>query len=458
MSCYVNINNLTRNFIDKRMRCLLASMLMVENKETSVNKELLPRRRVVVTGMGMVTPLGLNVAETWKNLIDGKSGIIPIESKYTKVKVAGQIKDFDPTISGVLIPKDLKKVSHPAQLSVAAAFEALTNAGLLGPDKKILPTINAENVGVKIGTGIGGATEIAEVGERLKKDGRISPFAALLIEPERVASVVSIKFGLKGPLATPVAACATGNISITLGYQDIALGEADIMVVGGAESMFYANEVGFGLYSAVGALSEDADTKASRPFHKTRNGFVMGEGAGVLVLEEYEHAKKRGAKILVELVGYKNTSDAGSDTEPSGEGAERAMRGALKKAGEIAEKGIIYVNAHATSTPVGDRKELEAINGVLKNRDSRDFHISSTKGATGHLMGAAGAVEAIFCIKALEAGIVPPTINLDDSLEEGEGVNLVPIDAQRKKIDVAVNNGFGFGGINSTTVFAIPED
>lgn len=273
-----------------------------------------------------------------------------------------------------------------------------------------------------------------------------------------MSSVVSIKFGLKGPLATPVAACATGNISITLGAQDIALDEADIMIVGGTESMFYANQVGFGLYDSVRALSRDNDLKASRPFHVTRNGFVMGEGAGVLVLEEYEHAKKRGAKILAELVGYKNTADAGSDTEPSGEGAERAMIGALKKAGEIAEKGTIYINAHATSTPAGDKVEIEAIKRVFKNRGFNGITVSSTKGATGHLMGAAGAVEAIFCIKALGEGVVPPTINLDNALEEGQGVNLVPLDSQKKQVDVVVNNGFGFGGINSATVFAMPED
>lgn len=437
---------------------LLASMLMVENREAPANEEVIGRRRVVVTGIGMVTPLGLNGDTTWKNLIDGKSGITPIESKYTPIKVAGQIKDFDPLSSGVIVvPKELGRISRPAQLSLAAAFEALTNAGLLGSDKKLLTGINAENVGVKIGTGIGGAPTIAEISERLKAGKKISPFAALLIEPERVSSVVSIKFGLKGPLATPVAACATGNIAITLGCQDIALGEADIMVVGGTESMF-ENEIGFALYDAVNALSKDPDARASRPFHRTRNGFVMGEGAGVLVLEEYEHAKRRGAKILAEVVGYKNTADAESDTEPSGEGAERAMIGSLKKAGVIAEKGTIYVNAHATSTPIGDRVELGAIAKTLRSKALDNFAVSSTKGATGHLMGAAGAVEAIFCIKALQDGVIPPTINLDDPLEEGAGINLVPIDAQKRKIDGAVNNGFGFGGINSTIVFAIPKD
>lgn len=430
---------------------------MRERGEFPSSTEFARQRRIVVTGIGMVTPLGLDVNTTWENLKAGKSGITPIESKLTLIKVAGQVKDFDPASSGVISTKELLRISRSSQMSVVAAFEALTNAGLLGQDKKLLPSINSELIGVKIGTGIGGATEIPEVSEKLKSGRRVSSLDSLRVEPERVASVVSMKFGLRGPLAAPTAACATGNIAITWGYQDIFSGEADIMVVGGVESMFN-NEVTRALYDASRALSRDEDERASRPFHKTRNGFVMSEGAGVLVLEDYAHAQKRGAKILAELVGCKNTADAESDTAPSGEGAERAMRGALQKAGHIAEKGTIYVNAHATSTPKGDEIEVNAIKRVLGHRDLRDIAVSSTKGATGHLMGGAGAVEAIICIKALGEGVIPPTINLDDPLEEGEGVNLVPIDAQVKKIDVAVNNGFGFGGINSTTIFAMPED
>lgn len=431
----------------------MQNTMMAESRENPVNKEFVSQRRIVVTGLGMITPLGLNAETTWNNLIAGKSGISSIDLKHTSIKVAGLIKDFNPqeTLSPFVLPKDLRRLSRPAQLSLAATIEAFRNAGFLA-DNKLKSTIDPKRIGVRIGTGIGGSTEIGRVKKTLEEGKEISPFDALIIEPERVSSVVSMKLGLKGPLAAVTAACATGNIAITDGYKEIYMGDADIMVVGGVESAI--DPVTFELFKT--ALSSETDPhKASRPFDKTRNGFVISEGVGILILEDYEHAKKRGARILAEMVGYGNTADAGHDTAPTGEGAEQAMRVALERSGRLPTEGTIYINAHATGTSVGDKIEVEAIRRVFL--DLKNLAVSSTKGATGHLMGGAGAVEAIICIKALNDEVVPPTLNLEDPLDEGEGLNLVSKEPQRKPVKRVVNNGFGFGGINSAVVFKREE-
>lgn len=429
--------------------------MTIEGRENSVNKELTAHRRIVVTGIGMITPLGLNTETTWNNLIAGKSGISSIDLKYTSIKVAGLIKDFNPqeTLSPFVSPKkDLRRLSRPAQLSLAATIEAFKNAGLLN-DNKLKSGIDPKRIGVRIGTGIGGSVEIGRVKKTLEEGKKISPFDALIIEPERVSSVVSMKLGLKGPLAAVTAACATGNIAITDGYKEIFVGDADIMVVGGVESAI--DPVAFELFKT--ALSSETNPdRASRPFDKARKGFVISEGAGILILEDLEHAKKRGARILAEMVGYGNTADAGHDTDPTGEGAEEAMKVALlKSSGRLPNAGTIYINAHATGTQVGDRVEVEAIKRAFPN--FKNLTVSSTKGATGHLMGGAGAVEAIICIKALNDGVIPPTVNLENPLDEGTGLNLVPKEAQRKPVEVVINNGFGFGGINSAVVLKRPE-
>lgn len=427
---------------------------MTEREGDLSSKEFDPKRRIVVTGIGMVTPLGLDTKSTWNNLVNGKSGIAPIDIEFTKIKVAGQIKNFDQVsaLSEFVLQKNLRRISRPSQLSTAAAIEALRNAGLLNGNK-LKDGIDPNRVGVRIGTGIGGANLITGVSERIKAGARVSPFDTLLVEPERVASVVSMSLGLKGPLAMPSAACATGNLAITDGYKDIMFGDADIMLVGGVESTI--EQVILNLFDAVGALSHESDPekaqKASRPFDKTRNGFVMSEGAGILVLEEFEHAKKRGAKILAELIGYGNTADAGDDTAPSGEGAERAIKEAMRKSGGIPPEGLIYINAHATSTPAGDPVEILAIKSVFGGR--KELAVSSTKGSTGHLMGGAGGVEAAFSVLALSEGILPPTVNLDSPMDEASGINLVPNEAQKRQPNTAINNGFGFGGFNSVTVF-----
>ncbi|MDO8504075.1 MAG: beta-ketoacyl-[acyl-carrier-protein] synthase family protein [bacterium] len=412
-------------------------------------------RRIVVTGMGMVTPLGLNVEESWRKLIAGESGISPFELPVgLKIKVAGSIKNFDPEklLRGLVDARDLRRISRPAQLALVASFEALQNAGLLNDDGVVDPKI-AIRFGTQVGTGIGGAYEIAMVREKVLNGRRISPFDTLRIELERVATVVSMKFGLKGPIETPTAACATGNIAIVGGWKEIRLGEADLMLCGGVESSL--NEVTISLFDSMGAMSRNENPQsASRPFDKKRDGFVMGEGAGVLILEEYNHACRRGARILAELVGYANTADAAHDTNPSGEGAVRAMRGATKKAGVVG--GDIYINTHGTSTPTGDLVEIKAIKEVFP--DHSRVVASSTKGAMGHTMGAAGAIESIISIKALGAGIIPPTLNLTDPIGEAEGLDLVPNQARKQRVDAVINNAFGFGGINSVIVFRRGEE
>ncbi len=441
---------------------------MKESENSSVDKELMLKRRVVVTGIGMVTPLGLNVKTTWEKIKAGESGISSIEIPYTQIKVAGRIAGFNPEVAlaGFVRQKDLRRISRPAQLSTAAAIEAVKNAGLFNEEAKLNDGFDPDRIGVVIGTGIGGANLLPEVAEKIKRgyeklkmneiitrEDRVAAFDTLTTEPERVASVVSINLGLRGPLLMPSAACATGNVAITLGYKDIFMNDADIMLVGGAESTI--DFLILDLFDAAGTLSHEIDkAKASRPFDKNRNGFVMSEGAAVLILEEREHAKKRGAKILAELVGYGNSADASSDTDPSGEGAERALRVAIKRAGGLPKKGFAYFNAHATST-IKDVVELGAIRNVVG--DHKDFAVSSTKGATGHCMAAAGAIEAAFGVLSLVEGVLPPTIKLDHPADETEGVNMVPNETQLKQPDMVIKNCFGFGGFNSVTIFKKEE-
>lgn len=430
--------------------------LLRRAREITASSEQLQRQRVVVTGIGMVTPLGLNTKESWNGFINGKSGISEIDPPlpYTQVKVAGLIHDFDPNtaLAGIVERKEIgRRTSRPIELAIAASHEALKDARLLKEDtNEIVPEVDRTRIGVKIGTGIGGANLIAKISETLKSGKRISPFEVLKVEIERVSTVVSMKFGLQGPNETPSAACATGNLALIGGYKDIFLGDADGMVVGGTESSVDENILS--LFEAIKALTLETDPKkASRPFDKKRSGFVMSEAAVVLVLEELEHAKKRGAKIYAELVGYGATADAHNDVEPSGEGAKRAMQEAFKKAGGIPPTGDIYINAHATSTPTGDPVEVLAVKEVISNH--KRIKMSSTKSEGGHGMGAAGAMEAAICVLAIKEEVVPPTINLEDPIDEAEGINLIPNEAQRWEGDIAINNSFGFGGINATTIF-----
>jgi 3-oxoacyl-[acyl-carrier-protein] synthase II len=413
-------------------------------------------RRVVVTGLGLVTPLGGDVETTWNNLIAGKSGIAAItrfDTTDQKAKIAGEVKakdhpmGFDPD----------KRVDHKVQrqvdpfivYAIDAAGQAIEDAGLEDMDEDL-----KERTGVSIGSGIGGLPGIESESLVLaeKGAGRVSPHFVHGRLINLTSGQVSIKYGLMGPNHSVVTACSTGAHSIGDAARMIKDGDADIMLAGGAESTNNPLGVaGFAQARALNTAYNDRPEQASRPYDKGREGFVMGEGAGVVVLEEYEHAKARGAKIYAEVVGYGLSGDAYHVTapHPEGRGAELAMRMALKKAG-LQPEDIDYVNAHGTST-MADTIELAAVKRVLGD-DLHGASMSSTKSAIGHLLGGAGAVEAIFCILAIRDQIVPPTLNLDDPDEGTEGVDLVPHKAKKRPVRAVLSNSFGFGGTNASLI------
>ncbi|WP_225764513.1 beta-ketoacyl-ACP synthase II [Stenotrophomonas sp. Marseille-Q4652] len=414
-------------------------------------------RRVVVTGLGMVSPLGNDLASSWEGIINGRSGIGPITqidaSQFT-TRIAGEVKGFDITAENPLYgkyqvsAKDAKKMDSFIHYGLGAAFMALHDAGLE------ITGANAERVGAIIGAGIGGLLGIEEQTIKFHEGGarKISPFYVPSTIINMLPGQLSIITGLKGPSFSAVSACATSNHSIGTAMRMIQYGDADVMIAGGAERGSSPTAVGG--FCAMKAMStrNDDPTRASRPWDKDRDGFVLGDGAGLLVLEEYEHARARGARIYCELAGFGASSDAFHMTAPSenGEGAARCMVAAMKDA-KVNPEQVGYLNAHGTSTPLGDVGETLAMKTALGEHAYRTL-VSSTKSMTGHLLGAAGGVEAIFAIKALETGIIPPTINLD---EPGEGCDLdyVPHTAREKQVDVTMSNGFGFGGTNGTLVF-----
>lgn len=414
-------------------------------------------RRVVVTGLGMVSPLGNDLASSWEGIINGRSGIGPITqidaSQFT-TRIAGEVKGFDITAGNPLYgkyqvsAKDAKKMDSFIHYGLGAAFMALHDAGLE------ITEANAERVGAIIGAGIGGLLGIEEQTIKFHEGGarKISPFYVPSTIINMLPGQLSIITGLKGPSFSAVSACATSNHSIGTAMRMIQYGDADVMIAGGAERGSSPTAVGG--FCAMKAMStrNDDPTRASRPWDKDRDGFVLGDGAGLLVLEEYEHARARGARIYCELAGFGASSDAFHMTAPSenGEGAARCMVAAMRDA-KVDPEQVGYLNAHGTSTPLGDVGETLAMKTALGEHAYRTL-VSSTKSMTGHLLGAAGGVEAIFAIKALETGIIPPTINLD---EPGEGCDLdyVPHTAREKQVDVTMSNGFGFGGTNGTLVF-----
>ncbi len=415
-------------------------------------------RRVVVTGLGMLSPLGYGVDVNWRRLTAGESGIAKIagfEVSDLASQVAGQVPRgqgeglFD--IGAVVEPKDQKKMDVFIHFALAAAAEAMKDSGYVPETEE-----ERERAGVLIGSGIGGLNEIYETSIVLHEKGprRVSPFFIPRSLINLASGQVSIKYGLKGPNHSVVTACATGSHSIGDAARLIALGDADVMVAGGAEAAVC--RVGIAGFCAMKALStsyNETPEKASRPFDAGRDGFVMGEGAGVVVLEEYEHAQKRGAKIYGELIGYGLSGDAYHMSAPAedGDGGYRAMKMSLRRAG-IGPEDVDYVNAHGTSTPLGDEIEVGAVKRLLGEAAGK-VSMSSTKSAVGHLLGAAGAVEAIYCLKAIETGIVPPTLNLDDVSENCRGIDLVPHKAKERKVNVALSNSFGFGGTNASLVF-----
>lgn len=421
----------------------------------AVEKELFQPRKVVITGMGAVTPLGIGVEQTWNRLVNGESGISSVSFPLIRASVAGVIKDFDPVqiLDGLITEKDLDRMSLASLYSLVASREALQHAGLIDSNLQIFSHIDKERFGVRIGTGYGGAHSLIQVQEGLNEGKRTRPTAILKTAPERISTIPSMIFGLKGPNSTPSAACATGNVAIVGGYQQILLNDADIMLVGGTEGAL--NQVGMSLFDASTLSKEQDPSKASRPFDEKRDGFVFSEGAGVLVLESEEHALARGANILGYIGGYGESADAEHETAPNGEGARRALRGALRHTKEMSTFPRLYVNAHGTGTVKGDPIEMNAIRDIIP--EDYLLAVSSTKSSIGHTCGAAGAIETIFCVKALETDIIPPTLHNDQPIEEAKGVNIVPNEAQHIKVDGAVNDSFGFGGINSVvTVFRYP--
>jgi len=415
-------------------------------------------RRVVVTGIGMVTPLGCGADVTWRRLLAGESGARRIDTfdvSDLPVKIAcaiprgdGANGTFDP--DQWMEPKEQRKVDGFIVFAMCAARQALEDAGWR-------PASYEEQIatGVLIGSGIGGIEGIAETAIVLKERGprRVSPFFVPGRLINLAAGYVSIEFGLKGPNHAVVTACSTGAHAIGDAARLIALGDADVMVAGGAESPI--NRISMAGFAACRALStafNDAPTQASRPYDRDRDGFVMGEGAGCVVLEEFDHAKSRGARIYAELVGYGLSGDAHHITAPAGDGdgAYRCMSAAIRRAG-ISAAAIDYINAHGTSTPLGDEIEVKAVERVVGNAAGR-ISMSSTKSSIGHLLGAAGAVEAIFSVLAIRDRVAPPTINLDNPSVDTP-LDLVPHAAQERGIDVVLSNSFGFGGTNASLVF-----
>ena len=407
------------------------------------------KRRVVVTGMGMVSPLGNDLASGWDGIINGRSGIGPVTSfdaSTYPTRIAGEIRDFD--VTRWVSPKDAKKMDPFIHYGVAASLMAMADAGLE------VTEANAERIGAILGSGIGGILGIEETAVKLHEGGvrKISPFYVPSTIINMLPGQVSLLTGIKGPNFSAVSACATANHSIGMAMRMIQYGDADVMVAGGAERG--SSPTSMGGFCAMKAMStrNDDPARASRPWDAERDGFVMGDGAGILILEEYEYAKARGARIYCELAGFGASSDAFHMTAPSenGEGPARCMTMAFKDAG-INPDEVGYLNAHGTSTPLGDLAETLAIKRALGDHAYQTM-VSSTKSMTGHLLGAAGGVEAIFSVKALETGVIPPTINLDNP---GEGCDLdyVPNTAREARVDVVVSNGFGFGGTNGTLVF-----
>lgn len=407
------------------------------------------KRRVVVTGLGAITPVGLSVKESWDNILAGKSGVAPLtvfDVSDFSVRFGASIKNFD--VTTVIPRKDAKKMDTFIHYGLAAAKEAIEDAGLVVTEE------NAERIGVAIGSGIGGLPGI-EAGYDAYLNGgprKISPFFVPSNIINMISGNLSIMYGFKGPNTAIVTACSSGTHNISAAGRMIQYGEADVMIAGGAEMS--TSKTGLGGFAAARALStrNDDPVSASRPWDRDRDGFVLGDGAGVIVLEEYEHAVKRGATIYAELAGSGMSSDAYHMTTPSigGEGAARCMKNAMKDAG-LNPEDIDYINAHGTSTPAGDVAETQAVKAALGDA-AKSVAVSSTKSMIGHLLGAAGGVEAVFSVLAIRDQVAPPTINLENP-DEGCDLDYVPNTARQMKIDVAMSNSFGFGGTNGTVIF-----
>lgn len=430
------------------------------------------RRRVVVTGIGTINPLGNDLESTWEGIVSGRSGITMLDHSLIAqraelprlmdyqldVHVGGQLdpnfngetylKEFNPDFN----TKNLKRMSRATQLALAGSTQALVDAGIL-KDGKINSAIDPLRFGTRVGTCIGGMDHIASMYERMTSGVKKGyGFDALVTGLERVSTVPSMTFGAQGPTETPTAACATGSLAIIGAFKDIQMGDADIVLAGGVDTSI--DPIALKMFSAIDALTNSVDPKtASRPFDRDRNGFVMAEGVAIFILESEKHALDRGARIYAELAGYGVSSDADHDTKPHGRGAKHSIRQALYRSG-FPDKGMIYFNAHGTGTPGGDGREIEAIREVLYELPGNyEVAVSSNKGQIGHTMGASGTIETAISLKAMEEGVLPPNINLDNILEEADGLNMIPNDPQAAEIGMIVKENFGFGGIGSATVW-----
>ncbi len=404
------------------------------------------KRRVVVTGLGLLSPVGNDVASTWRALLDGANGVGPITQFDTTnfpVKFGCELKGFDPL--QYMDRKEAKRTDVFTQMALAASVQAMVDAGFAEGG------YDPENTGVIIGSGIGGLKvfEAQHDVYRERGPGKISPFFIPMFIPDMAAGIVSIRYNAKGPNYATVSACATSAHAIGDAYRIIQYGDADVMITGGTEAAITPMSMGGFANMQALSLNNDDWQHASRPFDRERDGFVMGEGAGIVILEELEHARRRGARIYAEVAGYGATGDAFHITQPApeGEGAQRSMRRALKDAG-IGPADVQYINAHGTSTPYNDLNETKAIKAVF-GEHAHALHVSSTKSATGHTLGAAGGIEFAFCALAVRDGMIPPTINYRTPDPECD-LNYVPNVAVRRDVDVAISNSFGFGGHNCT--------
>lgn len=405
------------------------------------------KRRVVITGLGIVSPVGNDLANSWKNIVAGSSGIDTItqfDASILATHIAGEVKNF--STAGYIDDKESRRMDRFIQLGVVAGMQAVRDSGLEDAN------INKERVGLIIGSGIGGLPSIEETALTLKEKGprRISPFFIPGALGNMISGQLSIMYGYKGVNYGVVSACATSNHCMGDAARYIEYGDCDVMLAGGAESAICGTGMaGFNSLKALSTRNDDPKT-ASRPWDRDRDGFIMGEGSAILILEEYEHAKKRGAKIYAEIVGYGATSDANHITAPTVDGPARSMRMALKNAG-INFDEIDYINAHGTSTPIGDINETNAVKEVF-GAHAYKLSVSSTKSMTGHLLGAASAIEAVFSIKALQEGVIPPTINIfnqDELCDLDYTANI----AKERSLNYVMSNSFGFGGTNSTVIF-----
>ena len=408
------------------------------------------RRRIVITGLGILCPVGIGLDESWRSIVAGKSGIGPItqfDASSFPTRIAGEVKGFE--AEKYMDRKEVRRNDRFIQFAMAAGEMAMKDSGL------DMSKEDPERIGAIVGAGLGGLASIEETHKVFLDKGvkRIGPFFIPSLIVNLAPGQLALKYGFKGPNYSPVSACATSNHSIGDAMMLIERGMADVMMTGGAEATI--TPLGIGGFCAARALSErnDAPEKASRPFDKDRDGFVSGEGSGILVVEEYERAKKRGARIYCELAGYGATGDAYHITAPApeGEGGQRAMRMALRDAGLTPDQ-IGYVNTHGTSTPQGDIAECQAVKKVFGDHAKKGLAISSTKSMTGHLLGAAGGIEAVFSVLALTRGVLPPTINVEDQDPECD-VDVVPNVAREKRVDAVLSNSFGFGGTNAVICF-----